>query len=194
MKQKLKIIIGFFVFAVLIAAATTAYNLLNRQISPENDIVLAEDKGVVSDSRDEDTQKAPDFTMTDNEGNPVKLSDLIANGKPIVLNFWASWCPPCKREMPEFDAVYQGLGSEVQFVMLDLIDGQRETVEMGEKYVSEQGFSFPVYFDTNQEGAYAYGIRSIPTTLFIDKDGYIIAGVQGAIDEETLRKGIALID
>ena len=141
----------------------------------------------------EDKQAAPDFAMSDWDGNDIKLSDIIANGKPIVLNFWASWCPPCKSEMPEFEKVFLELGDDVQFIMLDLTDGQRETVKDGVKYIEEQGFSFPVFFDTNQEGANTYGIRSIPTSLFIDKDGYLVAGAEGAINEEILRKAIDMI-
>ena len=193
MTQKIKIIIGIAILAVIIAGATIVYNALGSQITPENNIELAESKGVVSDNENSGKQKASDFTMTDEDGNSIKLSDLIANNKPIVLNFWASWCPPCKSEMPEFDTVYKELGNEIQFVMLDLTDGQRETIEEGSKYVKEQGFLFPVYFDTNQEGAYAYGIRAIPTTLFIGKDGYIVTEFQGAIDEDTLRKSIDMI-
>ncbi len=133
---------------------------------------------------------APDFTVTDNSGNQVKLSQLF--GKPIVLNFWASWCPPCKSEMPEFNKVYEELGNDINFMMVDIIDG-RETVESGKKYVEDNSFTFPVYFDTTQEAATLYGIISIPSTLFIDVDGNVVAGARGAIDEATLRKGIDLI-
>ncbi|MCL1917468.1 MAG: TlpA family protein disulfide reductase [Peptococcaceae bacterium] len=137
--------------------------------------------------------KATDFSMTDGNGNTVKLSDLIAKGKPIVLNFWASWCPPCKNEMPEFNKVYQDIGNDIQFAMVDLTDGQRETQAIGAKYVKDQGYVFPVYFDSQQEASKVYGIRAIPTTLFIDKDGYIINTIQGGIDEQTLRENIDLI-
>jgi thiol-disulfide isomerase/thioredoxin len=92
--------------------------------------------------------------------------------------------------MREFDEVYAEVGEDINFMMVDLADGQRETIEAGTQYIEEQGFSFPVYFDTEQEAAYAYGIMSIPTTLFIDKDGYIVTGAVGAIDAETLRKWI----
>jgi thiol-disulfide isomerase/thioredoxin len=95
--------------------------------------------------------------------------------------------------MPEFDKAYKESGGEVLFIMLDLTDGQRETIQKGAQYVKEQGFSFPVYFDTAQEAAYTYGIRAIPTTLFIDKDGYIVTGTQGAINGQTLRRGIGMI-
>ena len=96
--------------------------------------------------------------------------------------------------MPEFDKVYKELGSEVQFMMVNLADGQRETVHKGKQYINEQQFSFPVFFDTSQEGSYTYGIRAIPTTLFIDQDGYLVTGAQGAIDEATLRRGIGMME
>ncbi len=134
---------------------------------------------------------APDFTVVDWEGNEVLLSDCF--GKPLVINFWASWCPPCKGEMPEFNKVYESMKDEVNFMMIDLTDGQREKTENGKKYVESKGFTFPVYFDVDQEAAIAYGISSIPTTLFIDKDGYIVKGAQGALDEKTLLKGIGYI-
>jgi thiol-disulfide isomerase/thioredoxin len=192
MTQKLKFGLGLAGFILLLIAATVAYNRLANREKPGSDIVLANEQGNVSDSAPS-KQKAPDFSMTDIEGTRITLSGLIANGKPIVLNFWASWCPPCKVEMPEFDKVYQETGGEVQFIMLDLTDGQRETVQKGAQYVKEQGFSFPVYFDTAQEAAYTYGIRAIPTTLFIDKDGYIVTGTQGAINGQTLRRGVEMI-
>jgi hypothetical protein len=95
--------------------------------------------------------------------------------------------------MPDFNKVYLELGNEVQFMMVDLVDGQRETVAIGTKYIKDNNFSFPVFFDVNREASYTYGIRSIPTTLFINKEGYIVTAAQGAIDEHTLRRGIALI-
>ena len=187
-------IISIIVFAVFIGAAVFAYNLLSDKVKPESNLTVTDKQGEVTQPQEnikDDKQKAPDFIMLDSNGNEVKLSDLF--GKPIVLNFWASWCPPCKSEMPDFDKVYKELGNDITFVMVDMVDGQRETVAIGTKYVEEQGFSFPVYFDTKQSGASAHGIRSIPTTIFIDKDGYIVTGAQGAIDEAALRKGIELI-
>lgn len=195
MNKKSKTILLIAVFALFIVAAVFAYNALSKKVSPQNNIDVTQNEGEVSQtSPDEEKEKvkAPDFTVLDMNGNSVKLSDLL--GKPIVLNFWASWCTPCKTEMPEFNEVYEDLGKDITFMMVNLVDGKRETKETGAQYITEQGFSFPVYFDTEQEGANAYGIRSIPTTIFIDKDGYIVTGAQGTIDTATLKKGIELIN
>ena len=187
MNKKIKIALGIAGLALLIVIAWVAYNTLGSKMRRNQDITGG---AAVSG---EEKQMAPDFAMTDMGGNRVRLSDIIANGKPVVLNFWASWCPPCKMEMPEFNKVYLEMGGEIQFMMVDLTDGNRETVRTGTKYVADNNFSFPVFFDTEGEGGMNYGIRSIPTTLFIDKDGYMVTGAQGAIDEETLRRGIDFI-
>ena len=182
MNQKLKLALGLAGFALVIVIAVLAYNAFGGQLNRGR---FAPEQG--------GEQQAPDFSMTDADGNSIKLSELIANGKPIVLNFWASWCPPCKAEMPDFEKVYQELGAEVRFMMVNLTDGMQETKEKAETYISGEGYTFPVFFDTKKEGASAYGIRSIPTTFFIDKDGYIVTGVQGSIDESTLLQGIEMI-
>ncbi len=111
----------------------------------------------------------------------------------MVINFWASWCPPCKQEMPYFETVCREFGGDIQFMMIDMVDWQRETKARGEAFIAASGYTFPVFYDTAQEAAYTYGISAIPSTLFIDAEGYIIAGVQGAINEETLRLGIRYI-
>lgn len=214
MNNKVKTILGILAFVVLIGGAYLAYNSLSEKYKPNTELQLSEQSnntqaaqstGQVSgseqtqstaqapstESGEPEKMKAPDFTVIDNEGNEVKLSSLF--GKPIVLNFWASWCPPCKSEMPHFNKVYADVKDDVVFMMVDMVDGQRETLEKGKQYIKDQDFSFPVYFDVDQEAASTYGISSIPTTLFIDKDGYVVTGAEGAIDEATLLKGIGYI-
>lgn len=190
MNSKTKAILGIVVLALFIVMAVFAYNVLSERVKPKTAIDIAENQTDIPETENEPVA-APDFTAYDNEGNEVKLSDYI--GKPIVLNFWASWCPPCKSEMPHFNKVYDEVKDDVLFLMVDMVDGQQETEAKGKKYIADNGFTFPVLFDNDQDAAYTYGIRSIPTSIFIDKEGNVAAGVEGAIDEETLLKGIDLI-
>lgn len=133
---------------------------------------------------------APDFTVVDENGNSVKLSDYF--GKPIVLNFWATWCYYCKEEMPDFDAAYRD-NPDIQFLMVNVTDGNRETMEIAKDYVSQKGFSFPVLYDTNLEAASTYGATGLPMTVFITKDGKLFTYASGMLSAENLKKGIDLI-
>jgi thiol-disulfide isomerase/thioredoxin len=135
--------------------------------------------------------KAYDFSVYDASGNKVKLSDFF--GKPIVLNFWASWCGPCRSEMPDFDEVYRLLGDEVVFMLVNLTDGEVETMQSASAFIDSMGYSFPIYFDLTGNAAYLYGIRSIPTTFFISARGNFVAYAEGALDYETLLYGISMI-
>ena len=95
--------------------------------------------------------------------------------------------------MPEFNEMYSELDGEVIFLMVNMTDGSRETVESASEYVSEEGFSFPVMYDTAQDAAYTYAVYSLPTTYFLDDEGYLIARAVGAIDKDTLQQGIDMI-
>lgn len=186
MNAKSKTLMGLAIFIVFLVGAYIAYTRLSEDVKP------ADSNQNENASRESGKKTAaPDFAVTDAKGNEIRLSDFA--GKPVVLNFWASWCPPCKSEMPRFDAKYGEVKDSVVFMMVDLVDGQRETQAKGQQYVADQGFTFPVYFDKQQQAAAAYGISSIPTTIFIDANGDILAGYQGAIDEKTLTSAIALI-
>ncbi len=144
-----------------------------------------------TDSGENAAETAPDFTMTNASGEEVKLSDFF--DKPVVLNFWASWCGPCKSEMPHFEDAYQKYGEDINFVIVNLTDGARETVENASDFIEEQGYTFPLYFDTNTEGAMTYGTYSIPVTYFIGADGVPVAQANGALDAATLQKGLDMI-
>jgi len=188
MTRKLKTFLGVAGLAALIIVAVFAYNAFaDRVVTTELLVIPVERDGTGADTQRE---RAPDFALIDWDGNPIRFSDIVAGGKPVVLNFWASWCPACRNEKPGFERVYRDRGGDARFVMLGLADGVRETVETGRNYIEGGGFTMPVYFDTLQEGVRAYGIRFLPTTVFIDGDGYIVAEMQGMVSEEALRRAI----
>lgn len=129
--------------------------------------------------------RAPDFSVVDVAGERVSLSSFT--GKPVIVNFWATWCPPCRAELPYFDKLAAEHEGAVQFMMVDLTDGRRETIEVAKAFVEREGYSFPIFFDTEYEGASAYGVRAIPTTVVVDARGEIADVHIGAMDESTLR-------
>ena len=200
---------------VVLAGAMIAYNVLAPGVEKSGnagDSVPAavdtdENGNADADANSGDTAAAPDFTVYDADGNKVALSDF--KGEPVVVNFWASWCPPCKAELPDFEAAYQEVGVKevadaadgtdsdsaeaVRFLMVNLTDGQRETLDTAGKFIADEGYTFPVYFDTDLDATYTYGINSIPMTLFVDRDGNVQDYYIGMIDEQTLRSGIEKI-
>ena len=190
----LKLLIWVLAFAVVIVGASLLYNRLSGEVEFSGIATTpqaTEYTGEAVSETEEQPSLAPDFTVYDLDGNAHKLSDF--QGKPVLLNFWASWCGPCKSEMPDFNEAYLAQGEEIQFLMVNMTDGARETLDIAKGFVADAGYSFPVLYDVNQEAAMTYGVSSLPTTIFIAADGTMTAYAMGAIDAETLQRGIAMI-
>ena len=130
-----------------------------------------------------ETVPAPDFTLLDQFGNEHTLSEY--KGKTIFLNFWGTWCPPCRSEMPEIQKLYEKYGSnEEDLVVLGIAApeyGDEGTVEEIKEFLSENEYTFPVVMDETGEMFYWYGISAFPTTFMIDAEGNVYGYVQGAI-------------
>ena len=123
-RNSLKILL---LLVIVIAAAVVLYNFLGSRTEHS--------------SIGESSSPAVDFTVTDQQGNSVSLSDM--KGRPVIINFWASWCSPCRSEMPHFDKMYKEYGNELQFMMVNLT-GDSETVDTASSYIESEGYSFPV--------------------------------------------------
>jgi len=206
MDQKVKVLGGILGFALVIVFAVFAYNFLAEDNEPDSFVVLNppaevnepvyvyEEEVSPSDAEDDpepDEQRvpAPDFIFEDADGNERRLSDFL--GTPVVLNFWASWCPSCVVEKPYFSEMYQEYGDRVQFLKINLADGVRETREGVQTFMYENGYTTPLFFDVS--GAATYGVRGIPITFYIDAEGYAVAMAQGAQRRDQLQQGIAFI-
>ena len=187
---KKKFLLAAVIMVSLLIGASALYNRLAEDIDHDN---LS---GTNTDTPDNTQQELPkefppDFTVMDASGKEVKLSDF--RGKPTVVNFWASWCGPCKSEMPDFDAVYQEMGDKIHFLMVNMTDGGQETLAGAQKFIADSGYTFPVYYDTQYSAAMACGVSSLPTTYFFDAEGYGVAYAIGAIGKEDLLRGIGMI-
>ena len=191
----LKLVLLVLVFAALMAGAYVLYNRLGSQVQLDA-LVTQPTQGTEPGETADPTEtapdySAPDFTVYDMDGNAHKLSDF--EGKPVILNFWASWCGPCKSEMPDFEEKYQEYGDTIQFLMVNLTDNSQETVETASGFIAGQGYTFPVFYDTDYSAAQAYGVYSIPVTYFIDERGDLITYGQGALSASSLQKGIDIL-
>jgi len=130
-------------------------------------------------------EAAADFTLTDRYGEELKLSSFF--GKPIIINFWATWCGPCQMELPYFNEANEKYGDQIQFLMLDLADGAYETREGAIAFAENKGYGFPLYFDELGEGSMAYGITAIPLSVVINADGRIVDTHLGTMSSEELQ-------
>ena len=176
-----KLIVTLLVLVIVIGGGMLLYNHLQDSV----------DLGEMVPTESISENLAPDFTVTDSEGNPVKLSDF--RGKGVVLNFWASWCGPCKMEMPHFQAAYEQYGEDVHFLMVNMSTAFGDSRADAAAVLEEGGYTFPVYYDDLSECAYAYGINAIPVTAFIDADGNLVSMKTGAMNAADLDRRILAI-
>lgn len=204
MKKQWGLLLVAAAFVIIIGGAAMLYQKFSGEVenerlmpsvSAQNEAEEETSETETEEETAEETAKepviAPDFTVYDADGNAVKLSDFI--GKPVILNFWASWCGPCQMEMPDFDESYAANGEEIYFLMVNMTDGSQETLETAKAFIEESGYSFPVYYDTDMDAAGAYGVTSIPCTFFINAEGHAITYANGSIDGEILELGIEMI-
>ncbi len=129
---------------------------------------------------------APDFTLFDLDGNELSLSDF--RGKVVFINFWATWCPPCRAEMPEIESIYQDYkDKDVVVIGVDIL----ETEELVREFVQRGGYNWIFVIDLTGEVAANYNIQAIPTSFFIDREGVIRAINIGAMTKRAMEDKLA---
>lgn len=130
---------------------------------------------------------APDFTLTTLEGEEVTLRNFTNDGgQPVVLNFWATWCPPCRVEMPYFERVnakYEGRAAVLGI-------NQAESVEAIQEFATRNGLTYPLLADRDMKVNNLYGILNLPTTIFIDKNGVVDEVLIGTISQAVIEDRI----
>lgn len=187
----------FFIILILVILTLAYYgynslnsasNLSNPNIQNDNSSESSSeaqdsDKNDASDNADD--RKVPDFKVYDIDNNPVSLSEF--ENQAIVINFWASWCPPCRAEMDYFQEAYETYSENgVKFFMINSTDGKRETVETASEYFKENNYTMDMYFDLDFDASQSYGVRSLPMTFFVKKDGTLANYHLGSLDKDSL--------
>ena len=178
----LKVVLLVLCFVALLLGAYRLYDTLGSSVQMDT---------LGTQAAEAAKDPAPDFTVYDLDGNAHKLSDF--RGMPVILNFWATWCGYCQVEMPDFDEKYQQYGDDIHFIMLNVTDGRQETLETASAFIAENGYSFPVYYDTDLDATGSYNTSGLPVTYFIDADGNFVAWQQGMMTAETLQIGIDML-
>lgn len=170
---------------LIISGLIMIYNGLDKR----NTTIENEATNKVEQSQEDGKIKALDFTLYDQYGNTHTLSEY--EGKTVFLNIWATWCPPCKQEMPYIEELYKEYNlNKEDVVILGLASpyfGKEGSKEDIKEFLNSNGYTFPVVFDENADLIYSYGIQAFPTTFVIDKEGYIAQYVPGGMTKEIMK-------
>ncbi|OES46116.1 redoxin domain-containing protein [Domibacillus iocasae] len=126
--------------------------------------------------------KAPDFTLQRVDGKEVKLSDY--EGKKVFLNFWATWCPPCKAEMPHMQSFYEEKPENVEILAVNV----EESNEKAKDFADQYELTFPVLMDKDGTVAEIYEVYTIPTTYVLNEDGTVHQKIVGPMDEPMMKE------
>ena len=126
---------------------------------------------------------APDFEFSDSTGSIMRLSDL--RGQPVILNFWASWCPPCRAEMPAIQAVHQAYQAQ-GLVVLGVNTANQDSLSQAQDFITEMDLSFQMLYDSSGAIQSRYDVSALPTTFFIDRFGVIHEVIYGGPIAEAL--------
>lgn len=152
------------------------------------------DEAGITEQEEEDVglaegQTAPDFLLTKLNGEEARLSDF--RGQPVIINFWATWCPPCRAEMPDFQELYES--EDVEILAVNLTESE-QSIEGVEDFVNELGLTFPIPMDEDTIVAQMYEVQAYPTSYMIDSEGKVQFVARGAINYDIMQSELSKID
>ncbi|MHB1626941.1 MAG: TlpA family protein disulfide reductase [Bacilli bacterium] len=175
------------ILAILVLVALVGYIFAVRPQSNAQGAVTAAGQGPPQSVAPIAGHVAPDFTLTDLQGRSVTLSSL--RGRPVFINFFASWCPPCKAETPDLVSLYQRYGKHVRFIGVDMTPG--DTLAGVHYYVQAFSVPYPVLLDRTGAVETTYGVIDIPTSFFITSSGVIMSRIVGLMSPAVMRAQFA---
>lgn len=197
-----KKVIGYVIAALLIGSMVAI--MINQNVRKADPIdkssVLIESKdgsgeeGAAGEVGLDFGNLPPDFELATLDGKPLTLSEL--KGKKVVLNFWATWCPPCKAEMPHMQNYYEKSAEEdnVEIVAVNLTSSENRGVKVVQEFIDSYGLTFKIPLDETGMVGEEYQVFQIPTTYMLNTDGTISQIVKGPMDESTLKTLIDDLD
>lgn len=174
--------------ALLCVAVLLVFSIITGLVMPylKNRDVETIDKNETQS----DAVAVPNFQFLDEEGNVVEFDSF--KGKPIVINFWGTWCPFCVLEMSDFNKIVGEYKDDVNFIFLDFANSEDETVEKVKTFIAENEYDNIVsYYDDPGYGVYIFGVNSFPTTVYVDKDGNLYDAEVGMTNYDDIK---AVID
>lgn len=188
--NEIKKISGIFIIIAGIVMLANGVINVNKQASIKNENKTENSESVNENNKEDNGKISPiDFTLYDQYGKEHTLSEY--KGKTIFLNFWATWCPPCREEMPYIDELYQEYNTNQDDVVILGVSspnlGREGSEEDVKKFLSENYYKFPVVFDEGGPMIIEYGISAFPSTLIIDKEGFVSKYIPGGMDKETMK-------
>lgn len=191
--QKRSALIAVVVLVVVVALALIAYNALasagkESAASTASQYAISDSEDAADDTDSAQTLACEVVTFDGQDTTFQKISD----GKPLVVNLWATWCPYCVAEMEDYQKLYDTYGNDVQFVMLNVCDTARE-VSLAREYVADNGFTFPVYYDADHQVVNLFGVRAYPTTIILSDGGHVLMNRPGQIDYDSMDATLAAL-
>ncbi len=188
LKQNKRKVLAFAILLILLAILLVEFSLkTDYSIDKQEDVAITEQNKQENVSL-EIGRIAPDFILQDIYGKKITLSQFAGN-KPVILNFWATWCPPCKEEMPLLQKYYELNRDKIEILAVNM----QEDPALVKDWIKNFGITYPILLDPAEKVKQLYNIYAKPTTFFIDKDGIMRAKKLGQLSEEELSNYINMI-